>query len=214
MRRSTDVNDDSWARIRASTPPRSASGPDVSAADRSSAGSVVVDLARGIRRSAALLANSRRDRSGLKFTCQYWFEIVHGKLNRPAIPRPARLVTVIPVRRRGGWRTSFTRLTVATIQKGDVVGRSEIPAGDRIRYPLSQAMAETITRRDFGRLVVGTAGAAALAPAVATAAGSPARLPRALTAVQGGKGGTVAVARSGDADTLDPQHTIYGYSLE
>src|SRR5262249_12438056 len=73
-----------------------------------------------------------------------------------------------------------------------------------------------LSRRDLGRYAAISAGLAALRPAVAAAAGSrsgaSAFLARSLQ--QANKGGTVNVARAGDADTLDPQHTIDGFSLE
>lgn len=70
-----------------------------------------------------------------------------------------------------------------------------------------------LTRRDMGRLLAGAASIVALTPAVASAAGSPAS-DRSFIYRQEGLGGTLIVGRAGDCDTLDPQKTILGLSLE
>lgn len=69
-----------------------------------------------------------------------------------------------------------------------------------------------LTRRGFGKLVAGAAGAAALSPAIASAA--PVEDVVALAeAMQAGEGGTLIFARNADAVNLDPQYTFQGIAL-
>ncbi len=68
--------------------------------------------------------------------------------------------------------------------------------------------ARGLSRRHLGRIAVGAAAVAALAPGTAGAEATPSASPL------GPRGGTLTYARSGDADTLDPQHTNAGISWE
>lgn len=85
------------------------------------------------------------------------------------------------------------------------------PAGD-----MRQAISEAITRRDFSKLVAGAAGIAGLIPGIAAASRTASGLSMASASAyqEPGRGGTLIVARTGDADSLDPHHTISGYSSQ
>lgn len=71
---------------------------------------------------------------------------------------------------------------------------------------IGQLLDEAISRRDFGKLMAAAVAAAAVAPAGAAAA-------RAAAIQESDRGGTIVLARSGDANTLDPHHTILGLAL-
>src|SRR4029453_1218318 len=71
-----------------------------------------------------------------------------------------------------------------------------------------------LSRREFSRYAAAAAALAALGPKLAAAEdGTPTSESTPLVEL-GPRGGTLTVARAYDADTLDPQHTIFGGSLE
>lgn len=75
------------------------------------------------------------------------------------------------------------------------------------REQVTRMLDEAVTRRDFSKLMAAAAAAAAIMPTGIT-------MNRAA-AMQGTaeRGGTIVLARAGDANTLDPHHTILGLAL-
>ncbi|HEY7032010.1 MAG TPA: ABC transporter substrate-binding protein [Thermomicrobiales bacterium] len=74
------------------------------------------------------------------------------------------------------------------------------------------------SRRDFGRFVAVAAGLTGLVPTLpAAAAGVPGHRSETRAAAQGDapkQGGQIVVGRAGDADTLDPHHTLASVSWQ
>lgn len=88
-------------------------------------------------------------------------------------------------------------------------------ADERDRRVLSDLLQEAVTRRDFGRFMAIAVGLTGLTPTlVANAAGGSLPAARLAAKQDGGSGGTLTFARSGDSDSLDPHHTIAGISWQ
>jgi peptide/nickel transport system substrate-binding protein len=83
----------------------------------------------------------------------------------------------------------------------------------RPESPVIRALEAPLTRRDLGRYAASAAALAALGPTLVSAQATPSSQPSPVVEL-GPRGGKITVARAYDADTLDPQHTIYGGSLE